>query len=164
MRFYKDYEAELLRRADKIDGRPVQPAEKDKKRAKAEMVEARFEPPCTFWIPVETKSETNMRDWKARSNRSDKAWRAVSKAFGPCLYTIAMVASHLHQRKANVHCKMTRLGGKMLDRSNLPSALKHVEDAVCFFLGIQDNDPRWCPEWDQCTDEKVGVKIELSVE
>lgn len=131
------------------------------KPAAPKLVAAAFTPPNCWVIPVVTASEANGRDWRARSRRSDAAWRAVSRAFGPTLLYVAPVAAAYHRGEA-VRVRLTRLGGRALDRAvNLPSSLKGVEDAVAYFLAANDGDDRWRCEVAQEPGGLAGVRVEL---
>lgn len=114
------------------------------------------------FVPVETKSEINGREWKARSRRGGQAWKAVSSTFGPHLDMLAPFARAYHVGRA-VRVRFVRLGGRRLDASNLPSATKAVEDAVAFMMGADDGDARWHPEWCQESGGLVGVRVEIEV-
>lgn len=114
-------------------------------------------------VPVKTASEVNGRDWKARSRRSGAAWKAVSKLLGPHLALLAPFAEAYHSDKA-LKVVFTRLGCHKMDKSNLPSATKAVEDALAFMLGADDGDPRWSARWEQVPEAEVcGVRIYLEV-
>lgn len=119
---------------------------------------------CPVWeIPLITTSEVNARDWHKRSNRTDAAWKAVSKAIGPQLAYLVRLAADFHMG-AKVYARFTRLGGRTLDKSNLPTALKAVEDALCFMMGADDGAANWHPSWAQEPCDGMGVRIELSSE
>ena len=60
--------------------------------------------------------------------------------------------------------RLVRLGGQRLDRSNLPRALKAIEDAVALMLGADDGSALWLAEWEQEPGGAWGVRIELSAE
>ncbi len=111
-------------------------------------------------IPLETRSEINLRQWQKRSKRTDAAWSAVSKAFGPHLAYLVRFASDYHAGLP-VMVKFTRLGGRRLDRSNLPTALKAVEDAVAWLMGADDGAVNWRAEWEQEACDGCGVRIEF---
>jgi hypothetical protein len=117
----------------------------------------------TAEIPVETVSEINDRKWKARSRRTGKAWKAVSRTICPHLILLASFAAAYHRGQA-LRIVFTRLGGKRLDRSNLPTALKATEDSVAYLLGADDGDPRWRAAWEQQPGGAVGVRVEITVE
>ena len=68
------------------------------------------------------------------------------------------------QRKTPLRATFTRLGGRKLDTSNLPSSMKAVEDAVCMYLGIDDGSPLWLPTFAQEPGGQVGVKFCLVTE
>ena len=144
-----------------IDGdRPTPAAGGKRPGLRVELVKSAFTTPATWVIPVVTTSEINGRDWRSRSNRTKAAREAVSKAFGPRLMAAAVVAHHYHQGGA-VRAVFTRLGGRRIDLSNLGSALKGCEDAVCLIIGASDGDPRWRPEFRQEPGGPVGVRVEL---
>lgn len=111
-------------------------------------------------IPLETRSEVNHREWRKRSKRSDAAWMAVSKAFGPHLAYVVRFASDYHSG-IPVRVRFTRIGGRKLDRSNLPSACKAVEDVTAFFLGANDGSDLWKAEFEQEPCDGLGVRIEF---
>lgn len=115
-------------------------------------------------IPLVTTSEVNSRDWRKRSKRTDAAWAAVSKAVGRSLNYLAAFAFDFHDLGLPVYARFTRLGGRKLDKSNLPTALKATEDALCFMMGADDGAANWHPSWAQEPCDGMGVRIELSSE
>jgi hypothetical protein len=135
------------------------PARK-KRDVKAELVEAGFLAPGTWVLPVVTASESNLRDWKGRSRRTTAARAAVSKLLGRTLRKLAPFAEHYHQG-GTLTVRLTRLGGRAVDRGNLSICLKAAEDAVCLFLGADDGDLRWDVTYHQETGGAVGVRLVL---
>ncbi len=125
------------------------------------MVAASFTPPGCWTLPVETSSEANGREWRKRSNRTQAARKVVSAQLGRDLIYLAAFAAHFHAGGA-LRITFTRLGGRKLDRSNLPTALKSTEDAVALLMGADDGDPRWQPTWEQEPGGAVGVRVELA--
>ncbi len=130
------------------------------KSAAVELVAATFSPPGLWVLPIETSSEANGREWRKRSSRTQAARKAVSVAFGKSLLWVACYADHYH-RGGVLRVALTRLGGRKLDRSNLPAALKATEDAVAMMLGADDGDPRWQPAWEQEPGGAAGVRVAL---
>lgn len=112
-------------------------------------------------IPIKTASEINGRDWRKRSGRSKASWNAVSRVLGPHLGLLAPFSEAYRSQRA-LKVTFTRLGGRKLDRSNLPTATKAVEDALAFMLGADDGDPRWHSSFEQEPGD-VGVRIELEL-
>ncbi len=114
-------------------------------------------------IPVATASEANGRDWRARSRRSNAAWRAVSRTLGPHLDLLGAFATAYHSGKP-LRIMFWRLGGRRLDRGNVAVALKGTEDAVAFMLGADDGDvARWVSTYDQFPGGPMGVRVEIQV-
>jgi hypothetical protein len=115
------------------------------------------------YLPIETASEINGRDWRKRSKRTDKAWRVVSRTFGPSLVTLGMMTMWTHREGRALRVTLTRLGGRRLDAANLPTALKATEDALAFLCGLDDGDPRWVAKFEQDPDfPEVGVRVTIT--
>ena len=70
---------------------------------------------------------------------------------GPRLYYLMAYGYH-YAKGLPIYITFTRLGGRKLDRSNLPTATK------------ADGDPRWIASWDQEPGGPMGVRITLSLE
>lgn len=150
----------LERRVLQIAGELPPAPPRGKKLRGPGLVGPAFSDPCVFWVPLLTASEANSRCWRARSARTQAARRAVSRAFGPRLRALAPVAEWYHAN-GTVRAVLTRLGGRKLDYVNLCSSLKACEDIVALFLGADDGDPRWQPEYRQEPGGPCGVRIEL---
>lgn len=138
---------------------------KPKRQAKPRLVAPSltvYEEQLVAVLPIETASEINLRSWRGRSKRTDAAWRTVSRLFGMNLGRVAYFASCYHLG-ATLRVTFARLGGRKLDRSNLPTACKATEDAVAFMLGADDGDDRWQAEWDQFPGGPCGVRVRIEV-
>ena len=120
-----------------------------------------FIPPGTITLPIETASESNGRDWKARSNRNKEARRIVSREIGSRweFFHRFPVAYHRGER---IRIVFTRLGGRRLDRANVGPALKGLEDAVALMFGANDGDCRWDASFEQQPGGLKGVRIEIT--
>ena len=117
--------------------------------------------PGVWLVAFESVVEANKRDWRARSRRSGAAWKAVRKAVR--LVDLAPF-DHCLSRGQAVQARFVRLGGRHVDPMvNLPSALKGVEDALCYLLGTDDGGGLWIPSCDQEPGGSVGVRVELTV-
>lgn len=115
----------------------------------------------TLVLPVVTVAEANGRDWKARSRRSGSAWKAVRQVAR--IGEFARFEARIRAGKA-VSAHFVRLGGRELDRMvNLPSALKGVEDAVAYLIGVDDRSPLWVPSCAQEPGPRWGVRVELRI-
>jgi hypothetical protein len=84
------------------------------------------------------------------------------RPLGRHLSLMAPFADAYHGGKA-LRIVFTRLGGRRMDRSNLPTAIKATEDALAFMMGACDGDPRWRNEFAQEPGGAFGVRIELEV-
>jgi hypothetical protein len=150
----KNVEADCLRLAG------LAPAP-ESRTPRVELVAPSRPAPGVFVAAFEARPEANLRAWRGRHARAGAAWRAVREAVGP-LSNLLMFEWWLSKGRP-VRARFVRLGGKRLDPMvNLPSAVKGVEDAVCFLLGIGDESPLWVPSCDQEPGDLCGVRIELS--
>jgi len=125
------------------------------------LVDEAFIAPATWVLPIPTASEINLRDWRARSRRTDVAWKVVSRCFGRQLDYLSHIARHYHAGRP-IAVKLTRLATKRLDNSNLGPSLKATEDAVAFLLGADDGDTRWQSSFHQEVGDVIGVRVELA--
>lgn len=114
-------------------------------------------------LPIRTKSEINHREWRKRSKRTDEAWRVVSRYISPQMWYLVRFIDDYHRSSKPIGVRFTRLGGRKLDRGNLPTALKATEDALAFIMGADDGDNRWQSEFEQEPGGPVGVRIELFI-
>ena len=93
---------------------------------------------------VETKSETNSREEWRKIDRKGKARAATEAAL-----------TFPDQRLAQLvlsppFCvRITRLSAGTMDRSNLPAALKTIEDTIAAALEVDDGDPAFGVTWAQ---------------
>lgn len=146
-----------------VDHEPVPVSKYKRPKIEVTMVQPMCVPhgnTLTITVPIETVNESNGRDWKARSRRSGQAWKLVRKSVK--LEHLAFFEARIRQAMP-VYARFTRLGGRKLDPMvNLPSALKGVEDAMAFLLGVDDGSTLWIPECGQETGGLVGVRIVLS--
>lgn len=157
MKLPPDLEARCLALA----GQTPEKSQPKVRREKPALVTPAHIPPHTWTVPIVTTTEVNDRNWKGRSARTHAARRAVSKVFGEHLAALVPFAEHYHQCRP-LRIVFTRLGGRKCDRSNLPTAIKAVEDALALMLGADDGDPCWRPEFEQEPGSGlVGVRIEL---
>lgn len=125
------------------------------------LVAEAFIAPATWVLPIPTASEINLRGWRARSRRTDVAWKVVSRCFGRQLDYLSHIARHYHAGRP-IAVKLTRLATKRLDNTNLGPSLKATEDAVAFLLGADDGDPRWLSSFHQEVGGVIGVRVELA--
>lgn len=139
-----------------------------KREKRQKPIEREFVPLLRVWdggrlivsIPVETRSESNLRDWRARSRRSGSAWRAVRSAFD--VGDLKVFQDRVRNDNGAVDIVFTRLGGRKLDRGNLPHSLKGCEDAVAYLLGVDDGSNHWSVRYEQEPGGPIGVRVEIN--
>lgn len=148
------------------DAPAVATAAKRKPARKPEMVPEEFAHLAVGklrWVlPIPTASESNGREWRDRSARTQVARRIVSRAFGKRLVELAAIAAWYHADNP-IAVRLTRLGGRKLDPGNISSALKATEDAVALLLGADDGDDRWRVSFGQEPGGDAGVRVELEI-
>ncbi len=130
-----------------------------------EMVEAGFaaNSGClTITIPCITRSEANESSWMAKMRRKLPAKRATREALAPCHGFLNRYVVAYHSDRA-LRIVFTRLGGRRLDKGNLPSSLKAVEDVVAAALLADDGSPKWHVSYEQIPGGPLGVRVEISV-
>jgi hypothetical protein len=148
---------------------PASQPEEPEEVGKPDLLPTIFTPPAVWQIGVETRSLANLRDWRRRNRLTIAARRAVSRAIGPCLHFLAPFAEVLHSERIapsgrGVRCVLTRVAPRMLDASNLPTAMKPVEDALMLMMGADDGWSHWRPQWAQLVNPMMGVIIEMRIE
>ena len=135
-----------------------------KKPRKKDLLPSVFIPPNTFLLGIETVSEANHTgSMQARFRRIACQRESVQKLLALYWSIIGPVGDAARAGEP-VALKLTRLGGRTLDRwDNLPRAMKAILDGVCLQLGIGDNLPNLTVEYGQEKNERIGVRIELSL-
>jgi hypothetical protein len=113
------------------------------------------------FIPCVTRSEANESKWTRKMARKLSAKRAVRETLGPHLAMLVPFAEAYHQGKA-LRVVLTRLGGRTLDRCNLPTSMKAIEDMIAGALLADDGSPAWHVSYEQ-EPGAVGVKVEISL-
>ncbi len=141
---------------------PAPPPPKGRRLPKRKLVPSVFVPPATWLVGVECFAEANARGhWSKHHGRKAGQQRKVSELLGKHLATLAPFAEHYHTGKP-ILIKLTRLGGQRMDQwDNLPRALKAILDTVCLICGIDDGSPLLRVEFDQESNDRLGVRITL---
>ena len=67
------------------------------------LVPEAFIAPATWVLPIPTASEINLRDWRARSRRTDVAWKVVSRCFGRQL---DYLSHRSEERRVGKECRL----------------------------------------------------------
>lgn len=117
----------------------------------------------TVCLPVVTASESNERRWQRTMHRKISAKRAVREAIGPHHGLFTPFAEAYHSGEA-IAVSFCRVGQRRCDHSNLPAAMKYVEDQIAAFIAADDGDPRWRPTFSQDADhERIGVVVEMRI-
>ena len=110
---------------------------------------ALYAPLLRVEVPIRTVSEANQREhWTDRNRRKKSQQEATLlalhdfQASSPLgtLTKIAAVGEAAVGEGVDVH--LTRYASRALDSDNLVGSMKHVRDAIAYWLGIDDGDPQ----------------------
>lgn len=130
---------------------------------KKDLLPTLFMPPATWVVGVEVKSPN---EGKA-SPRAYMAYvarvrEAVCKALAPHWAAFGPMGDEVRAGR-RVAIRLVRLGGKPLDpHDNLPMAFKHVLDACCIMMGIDDGPASPIDvDHDQEQNDRIGVRITI---
>lgn len=116
----------------------------------------------TIIVPVHVVSEANQGGtFQASIGRKGRNKDAVFKALAPLWKKLGPFGDRYRAGRL-LHVRISRIGGRTLDKANLPRALKAVEDALASWLGCNDGSPLWGVSWDQEPGPEYGVRITLS--
>jgi hypothetical protein len=93
-------------------------------------------------VPVRTVSEANQREhWTVRNRRKKGQQEAtlfvLCAVNGDSILSTRAVAVWM-----GVDVHLTRYASRALDSDNLVGSMKHVRDAIAFWIGVDDGDPR----------------------
>lgn len=133
---------------------------------KFELLPAGFEPlPVPTWtIPLRvTCGDNSLRSIRARTGRAGHERTACTRVFAQCHISFATLLWHFDPDRPDAKLKVTlcRLGGRMMDYSNVVSALKYVQDVTAAWLGMDDRDKRIVWAYDQKPGGPYGVQVQV---
>lgn len=118
----------------------------------------------TVKVPIRVVSETNKHEhWRYRQKRAKLQHAAVAFALGPQpLPKYTPFARNLATMLPAV-ITLTRIAPRPLDKSNNVGALKHVQDAVAKWFGLDDRSPRLMWDYDQAKGRanEYAVRIQI---
>ncbi len=113
-----------------------------------------------FTLPIEVRSESNLREhWTMKNKRKREQQMLIKMIFHgkrQCFerWKKAYAAGP-------IRITFTKLGGRRLDRSNLPVSFKGIEDAFAWLMGCNDGHEHWIAAWEQEPGGPVGIKIRI---
>ena len=121
-----------------------------------------------FWvewdIPIELEAMGNTRtDRRGASGKLAMQKWAFIKALARDWLIWGPLGSYCRQH-GKLAITFTRLGGRRMDRSNLPRTFKHIEDALALIMGCDDGWPTWHADWQQQTDSACGLRVRVEKE
>jgi hypothetical protein len=109
----------------------------------------------TIHMPIRTYSEANQRGhWRIGYTRKKKQQGAT---------TVYLQIAKCPQQKPK-RIRFTRQAKQRLDPDNLAGSNKHVQDAVCAYLGCDDGDESIRFEYEQEKSKEYGVIVEIEFE
>ncbi len=109
-------------------------------------------------LPIEVKSESNLREHWAQKNRRKNEQSFIVRTLIKCS---SLVRWQQAFQKGPLRITFTKLGGRRLDRSNLPVSFKGIEDTFAWLMGCNDGHGNWRPAWEQEPGGPVGIKIRI---
>jgi hypothetical protein len=106
----------------------------------------------TIDMAIQTKSELNQRGgwWVVNDRKKEQQRHAL---------TYLKVARCPKQKPLKI--KFTRYGPRRLDPDAVASSNKHVQDAVCKYLGCDDGDESIKFEYEQMKDKTYRVVVQI---
>jgi len=111
----------------------------------------------TVYLPLRTRSESNLREHWASKGRRTKSLRHGT------YWGLMAQWGKMDVPEEGMTIRLTRIAPRKLDSDNLAGALKAVRDGVADYLAVDDGDPRLRWEYDQRRGKKkeYGVSITL---
>lgn len=147
------------------------PAVVEHKPGRRDFVAPSFTPPGTWVVPCWLASEANTGGARRAAIGRKQAvksaiWRAIGpwwNVFGPAGDLVRAGQASLGKRAKLPLIRVTRLGGRGLDRTNLFMATKSVEDALAILMGCADAWQAWRDSFyvTQLPGVLWGVKVEI---
>ncbi len=114
-------------------------------------------------LPIEVRSESNLREhWTMKNKRKKEQQTLIKMIFhGKRQCFERWKKSYA---AGPIRITFTKLGGRRLDRSNLPVSFKGIEDTFAWLMGCNDGHDHWRAEWEQEPGGPVGIKIRIEEE
>lgn len=136
---------------------PGSPQKRPKPKAR-ELVEAAFEEPSTWTVPLYVAPGDNSR--RVNPGRAGHIRSVVGRALASKLIFFCHATKWIRVG-GRVKVTLTRLGPRTLDSDNLASAGKYVRDTIALIAGVDDGSPlwQWVYEQEQCP--RYGVRIQI---
>jgi hypothetical protein len=127
------------------------------------------EPYVSVFIPIETKSEANLREHWGEHARRAKRQRDAAMVIVRCALARNPAGAGMKKTETKLKVTLVRSSARPLESDNLARALKAIRDGVAEGLGRDDDDKKsdakiaW--EYDQVAncgrDHGVAVTIEV---
>ena len=105
---------------------------------------AQYAPLLRVEVPIRTVSEANQREhWTDRNRRKKSQQEATLLALHDFQVSSSLeTMTRVDFVGEGVDVHLTRYASRALDSDNLVGSMKHVRDAIAYWLGIDDGDPR----------------------
>lgn len=114
-----------------------------------------------YEIPIRPVNRNNRRMHWAALHRATKAERHAA-----CLITRSVLDASATGKieRLGAIVRLTRIGKRKMDKGdNLNSCLKAIRDGVADAIGIDDGDDRLQWEYDQRTEGRYAVEVEVVI-
>jgi hypothetical protein len=118
----------------------------------------------SVFIPIETRSEANIREHWAEHARRAKRQRDAAMVIVRCALARNPAGALMKKAETKLTVTLIRAGSRRLDSDNLQRALKAVRDGVADALTRDDGDPEI--EWmcGQAGTRECGVGVAVTIE
>ena len=103
-----------------------------------------------LFIPIRTRTPGNSRRHWRKDWTEAKEQRQAARL---------MVQAWKDRPPFPVKVMLTRCSPRVMDRHNVPGAMKHIIDGIADAYGVDDGDPRWEFVFHQRKQSLYGVEI-----
>lgn len=114
-----------------------------------------------IYLPIRTKSESNLREHWAKRGRRVKKQRANTRMLVASAIMKAGPAWMRNPGKLDIH--LVRIAPRRLDDGNLGISFKAIQDGIADAIGIDDGDRRLHWHYDQRKGKPKEYAVEVEI-